>query len=406
MTAFLRYLIALGVVLLACACAGTEREGDVRLRSTGSLPQQIRDSAGVRIVEYPSLSPERPPFITRSPFPQKGWTQIDGAISVDTVPYRDIGGSASEIELDPTFSVAIGLSNGNTMIVDARRLILTDAANRVLRISGRRGNGPGEFHQILDACRTTGDTILTVDALRRVSVWTAKGEHVRTWQNDSPIVLGSCDQRGRFLSVDGPAVVRWPADGRERFVDYDLRSSDGSRAEGVGKLPGALMAGILVWDPAFAWSDDELVIATGRQYELIWRRPNRVVRQIVRLTGRAQQITAAEWETLLASTVPLGSTPENRKWIEGMMGSAPKAPFPPHGIVKTDSRRRVWLSDFADGSRWTVFNHDGIIVGRVQLKSGPPFTSIVEIGEDYIQVREADLEGFTHLRFYRLRDRR
>jgi len=405
-TAFFRCITAIGAMHFACACIDTDPPSKAPLRSLGSLPMRIRDSAGIRIVEYPSLSPEKPPFITGSPFPQQGWARIDANFSIDTVPYRDIGGSGNEIELDPVYSAAFGLSSDRTMIADANRLILADSANRILSVSGRRGSGPGEFQQVLDACRTIGDTVLTVDALRRVSVWTAKGKHIRTVQKDVPIVLGSCDRRGQFLSVDGPAVLRMPADGGQRFVEYVLRSSDGKVVEIVGKLPGALMAGIIVWDPAFAWSDDELVIATGRTYELIWRRPDRTIRQIVRFTGPAPYITEAEWETLLAGAVPRGSTPENRKWVEGTMGPTPRAPFPPHGIMKTDPQRRVWLSDFADASRWTVFSHDGMLVGRFKLKGGPPFTSIVEIGKDYVQVRESDPEGFTHLRFYRLRERR
>ncbi len=369
----------------------------------------VRDSASVRVVEYPMLAPKEPWFTEKSSSVLDPWNRLGDAVTIDRVPFRDIGGDGAAAELrDALFSVAVELPNDELMIADKDRLVRIDRGGRVLSSSGRAGRGPAEFNDIRSLCQLHGDTLVVIDKIGTVSLWDRRGVHLRTIAERDPVLSSSCDHRGHLVSTARPQGARIDPSGHERRMQYWLARPSGERVASLGQLPAMVTAGLLTWQPSFAWSGEELVVARGRSYELEWRTVSGRVRQIMRLTRKVEQITDAQWQKVLTDVVPAGSTAANKRYVLDAMGPKPSAAFPPHGSILVDPQRRVWVKDFADPSSVTVFGHDGVLLGRVLLRSLPatPRSELVGVGADHVQVREQDADGFVHLRFYRLHVRR
>jgi hypothetical protein len=211
-----------------------------------------------------------------------------------------------------------------------------------------------------------------------------------------------------MVAYAAPRAARIDAKGGERRADHWLVDQWGVRVGSLGALPAAVMAGTITWSPFVAWSNGELVIARGRHFELEWRSPAGRVRQIMRLTGPTAEITDEQWQTFAEDAVPAGSSPANRKLVQGAIGPRPRATFPPHGRILADSAGRIWVSQYADPTRWMVFDRDARLLGRFQLRraDGSPFFALISVSGDLLQVREPDANGFTHLRWYRFRPAR
>ena len=393
---------------LLCTVAGGVRNDRAAARHDG-LEQiavaVVRDSANVRIVEYPSLAPKAPWFVDRSSSVLDPWNRLGDAVAIGQVPFRDFGGDGSAVELkDALFAAAIELPNGTFVVADKDRLLRVDSRGRLLSSSGRAGRGPGEFDDIRSLCILRGDTVAVIDKLGMLSVWNGLGSHIRTIAERDPLLWASCDGQGHLVSASRPRLARIDPRGLERRTQHWLARPSGERIRSLGQLPAPVMAGLLSWQPSLAWSGEELVVARGRRYELEWRNVDGRVRQIMRLTGKTDNISDAQWRNILFDAVPAGSSSSNRVRVLEMMGPKPNAAFPAHGSIIIDPKRRVWVADFADPSSVTVFSHKGALIGRVQLRNlpGSPRPALVDVGSDYIQVREQDADGFVHLRFYRM----
>lgn len=391
-------------------CIGAGRVRNDRADSRHAQLDQValaivRDSANVRIVEYPTLAPKAPWFAGKSSNALDPWNRLGDAVAIGQVPFRDFGGDGSAVELkDALFAAAIELPNGTFVVADKDRLLRVDARGRLLSSSGRAGRGPGEFDDIRSLCILHGDTVAVIDKIGTLSIWNGLGSHIRTIAERDPLLWASCDGQGRLVAVSRPRLARIDPRGLERRTQHWLARPSGERIRSLGQLPAPVMAGLLSWQPSLAWSGEQLVIARGRRYELEWRYVDGRVRQIMRLTGKIDNISDAQWRNILLDAVPAGSSSNNRDRVLEMMGPKPNAAFPAHGSIIVDPTRRVWVADFADPSSVTVFSHEGALIGRVQLRSilGMPRPALVHVGSDYVQVREQDAEGFVHLRFYRM----
>jgi hypothetical protein len=180
------------------------------------------------------------------------------------------------------------------MVADGDRLVRIDSRGTVLLQSGRRGRGPGEFQRIVELCALTADTIAVEDLNGRVSLWDHNVKHLRTVVHQQPIVRSSCDGKGHMIAHEAPRASRIDSRGRERRIDHWLVDPLGDRVARLDELPGAVMAGTMIWSPYVAWSNGELVIARGRHFELEWRSR----------TGRVRQIMLANRNLVVGSLGP------------------------------------------------------------------------------------------------------
>ncbi|MEP6763883.1 MAG: 6-bladed beta-propeller [Gemmatimonadaceae bacterium] len=314
----------------------------------------IRDSARIRIVEYPMLGPMPPfQFIDQNPFLLQ-LEQLPPAFRIDSKPYLEIGGlnekEAEELDFrNPTLS-AIEMNNGNLIVNDMQRLMVYSSTGKFLHSAGRAGNGPGEFGQPLWMCHIAND---------RVLAW---AEH-------------------RILQLDNKAV------------------------RSLGLLPSYLGSGAVIRIPSIIAHNGELYVANARTYEVRVQNYDGQVRRITRLTKPPIPITDKQWREAAESTVPRNVTGSERakqvaQWVARKRPDA----FPPYLLVRVDPSNRVWVSDADSQSAWTVFDSTGILMGRVSLPiiAGRHPNQLAIPFSDHIQVREFDSDGALHLRFYHI----
>lgn len=173
-----KFRLATGAILLAAPCAATP------LRS-----QQVRDSAGVRVVRYGAN--DRPPATWR----------------VDATPILAVGGVAGEGAAE--FAAVMGvarLRDGSVVVANQStnelRVFAPDGTHR--RTLGRRGRGPGEFDRLSQLMRI-GDTVVGVDQNRRGEAFAPDGKLVRSL----PIPLFDEGQFPSYIGFlrDGASVL-------------------------------------------------------------------------------------------------------------------------------------------------------------------------------------------------------
>jgi hypothetical protein len=196
----------------------------------------IRDSAGVRIVEYASVSGSLP------------------QIAVAGKSFLDLGGLKGnpdeEFDAGHPMLGATRLSDGRLVVTDMARLMFFSPTGSFLTSAGRRGRGPGEFTQLGKVCRLRGDSLLAIDwSERRLSLWDSAGKLVRAFSRPGEVALTSCFSDGSVIIPDfgdgGGAVPASPsAIGlSDRTIEYIRIRPDGSVIRTLGRHPRSEVVG-------------------------------------------------------------------------------------------------------------------------------------------------------------------
>jgi hypothetical protein len=145
----LSFVLAVSLSVLAC-------DGSPSLGADAS--PEVRDSAGVRLVEYRDAR-----FFdglpSRAPSDQPRWR-------VDGVPGRD----APELY---RLRAATMLPDGRVVVAHAggRELLIVDTAGQVVRAIGRAGNGPGEFRSVASVFASDDGSVLAYDPVQRRTIF-------------------------------------------------------------------------------------------------------------------------------------------------------------------------------------------------------------------------------------------
>lgn len=370
------------------------------------LPRpSIRDSAGVRIVEYSELGPEPPPFSSQTSNPLRlRLSRLPIAVKLDDRPFLDLGGEnlGEANEFDPQHSsLSVAKLERGVLVVNDRTTLKFFAPNgKLLRTSGRRGAGPGEFSQTRELCAVRGDSILAIDMTGRVSLWDANGKHVRTYPRIGAIPPRGCDENGSLLVREARTQLA-RVDGNY-LAQYTLSRPDGK----VVKQLGALPAPASFRTPTIIPRDGELLVANARTYEIEIRSKDGVTRQITRLSRPPFAVTDAEWKAHIEGMIPKSTVPREQRdaAIARLMSAAPQGVAPAYQQVILDPHKRVWIQDYSPVGGWTVFGADGVLLGRFH----PGGTALgrrllVSIDSNYLVLLEDDENGMVHLRFYRFR---
>ena len=398
----------LRTVLLSTVWAlGLHANAAVTQPPAEGLPRPvIRDSAGVRIVEYPTLAPVLPPVsaVQDNPF-TASLRRLPLAIRVEPKPYLDLGGirdnEAEEFNHTHPYLTATQLSSGVIVVNDRNQLKFFDAKGTFIRAVGRRGRGPGEFEQTEEVCLMRGDSLLVRDIDGRMSVWDSRGGHVRTYARFGRALAGGCRADG---AVVVPTVASF-SDGRpeNENIPYRLARPDGTTVRELGRLPALRFAAMLMWSPSIIPRGDELYVASARTWEIRIQSLAGRPRQITRLTKPVPAITDAEWRRRSEGQTPRDMAPKERaSAIARRIAQQPSGPYPALSIVHVDPKHRVWVSDFESFSGWTILDATGVIRGRFFLRgAGIARVQLVGVGANHIVVLEDDDEGGVHLRFYR-----
>lgn len=328
---------------------------------------------------------------------------------------------------------AFQLHDGSVVVANSgtSELRYYDPDGQHVRTVGRRGWGPGEFDNLRYARALGGDTIVTWDVgQRRVSYFDRHGELVREF---------SVDLTGHVVQIGGISIPAQPVEmvaqsdglllfqaaapmrmlsGMQADGTYDPSSSvgvgvhrvefalftvdaSGSVVRRLGPVPARewyLADGI--WQIRFfghwfyiAGGRTVFVAGSGKPYVYL-ATSGRDSLRLVEPGFPARAVPDDLWQRRLERAIPSNSTRERAARIRAM----PKPEImPAYSALLLDDEDRAWVQEFdpdaifipytvgaspqappwAPGpQRWSIFNSDGIQVGRVEIPRNVRLTDI------------------------------
>lgn len=355
---------------------------------------QTEDSAGVQIVLNTTESWTTPWSVVREPVLTIG--------SIDGDP---------DHELDRVTG-ALRLPNGILVVANSGRmeLLFFDTGGTLIRRSGGRGQGPGEFESLERIARFPPDSLVAFDAVnRRVSYFDSAGRFGRSVKLASspevpqPHPVGFFSD-GSFLATKG--IYRLGAEPPtrvERTEEPLFRvAADGESATVLGVFPGAeyVIAPIgprQGWErrgrpfghkTACAAAGDRFFVADNESYEIRVYSSDGVLSSILRLDREAPILTQEQVKAFEDSTVAARPDDFSRRQMRALFRHMPPPPerWPAHAAdLVVDTEMNLWVRESSTspsgGSVWSVFTTDGRFLGSVPM---PANIGVFDVGPDYV----------------------
>ena len=407
----MKLAFGLTALILAMVACGQPDEPPAGGDGTPTPAAEVRDSAGLRIVENP-----RPPEGSRL-----GWR-------VGSEPAVSIGAleGADPYLLDGVRDL-LTLPDGRIVVANrgTHELRVFDAAGSHLATWGGEGQGPGEFNSLVQVERWPGDSVVAWYSLdRRLSVFDGEGNFGRTLklESDRPISADAVFPSGAILashSVPGGSA----ADGSSREQRrYQVSVADGERPASVGSFFGSeryspSLGGtmFLMTVPfahrivSFAWGE-LAVVASNDSYEVRAYGADGSLMRIVRLDHDVIPVTSAHRDAYVerqaAAADPGGVTAETPGQLRDFYRDVPLPDTHPAFVTAmADALDHLWVQEDnlpgegGTNSLWTVFDPEGRVLGFMETPAG---LRIHEVGEDYILGRATDDLGVEYVQVWSL----
>lgn len=394
------------------------RGGLVTVLGWSAGAQQVRDSAGVRIVRY-----------GEDAVPPARWT-------VHATPVLAIGGAegSGPAELAGVRGV-IRFADGALAIANAttRDVRVFDASGRHVRTIGRRGQGPGEFETIRQIQRS-GDTLVVIEGFGRLQMFTRDGTLVRSTgrpvfpRRTAPMWYGSLrDGSLLMVGLDPPdstsEMVATLTLGVARAGSSEVEPLDAVQAFEVVKKEGAVgIPGARGYSPVYLGAVPQIVVAGGRlchstsgRWEVAChgadhRHAWRTLREVERAPVTAADRDAFREGYLRANVnVPRART----EAVAASFEFARRRPS--FGRLVAASNGDLWVGEFLlsdalilgrEGtptpprpSTWSVLDASGRWIADVRLPAG---FALLEAGPDYVAGVERDADDVERVVVYRV----
>ena len=387
--------LAIGVVLVGCGG-----------RDSGSRLPEIRDSAGIAIVESPE--PVGPSF------------------AIDSAPVIEIGpaqGAPGEFVYGPVF--AVRQRNGRIVANGwaTTEFRIFDSTGRWIRTVGRAGGGPGEFEGLGLLFRGAGDSLVTFEPQsRRVQRWTPDGEVIDLKPLLPPPGRPNGWVRGTF--DDGSLLVTVESrdlSGTGVLIPNHVtifRATSGASWDSLLAFPGlprlrhpfspvnAYGTPLFTPPPSYHQRDGKLAFAVGDRFEVQIRSPSGKLVRIVRRPAALRRITDAELERAISVAVERLDSTMRRALTERYRTTASSRIRPAISGVWVAGDGRIWAL-FGEGSIGeqvvaSVFDTLGRWQADVTMPAG---IDVNQIDGDGLLATFKDEDGFGRIRFYRFHPR-
>ena len=346
----------------------------------------VRDSAGIRLVEY-AATPERAgPFVFASQ------------------PLYRYGAGPEDYPFQSIWRGAL-LGDGSAAVIDAlnSEIVLIAADGTFRGLLAGRGDGPGELDRPTSVFARGGDTLLVDDhGHARLTFFSGGGvarEVDTRFLNRSLRVLG-LDSAGHPLMASSSYMRGFPEPWLQgHMVRFDI---DAGVADTVAAYD---------WVPA--WSDERpvnpfgvggLVAAVAGRFvyirsdlpEVTWRNPDGTVHQIVRWRSPPAYPDEEDWRlfesSLRATLRPANPHIQSEAEFEDLMQRTlsryelvADEPLPLFTQPFGDREGRLWLGHYTVGARvggvsgYSILAPDGIWLGEVRAPEG---VRLLDVAQD------------------------
>jgi len=390
------------------------------------------DSAGVQIAKIPAALLDHLPEWSLAAVPEMTIGRVEGEAAY----------------LLGEILGATRLETGETVVLDAqaKELRVFDAAGTYLRTFGREGDGPGEFRYPSLVRALDGPRFAAYDRRHfAVTIWDVRSGLVSTERTS----LSGCPVRGSQSAIiactvhgilaDGRFAVRYhpprPAGARMALpppgeaVNRDglavhVGVSDGGRIQIVDSIIGppltTILADRLVWQVPTLFraygqmlvGRDRIAVADNATFEIRSWDSSGAPREIARVSRAAMPVTPDRIEEIRswAETARPTSIGTLLPVAEHLDGGELGDSVPHFGDALLDEAGRLWLADYGPSEEmrpvqrwhWTVIDRTGVPLARIS--TGRPH-DLLEIGEDYVLVREIDEMHVGRVAMYRFEAR-
>ena len=363
------------ILALALAACG----GDPRL--TDDIGVQIRDSAGVRIVEYAGEPEVQAPF----------------ALAADPL-YRHGANPGDYTFLSPDAGRLF--PDGGAVVAEwYGEVVVLSPEGTTHEVLARVGEGPGEVIEPYSAFVLGQDSVLVPDRrLSRLTLFVGDSvARIVSTPRAAHIGVAGIGASGELLLMDRYAYRSW-FDIEEEWLDGHMTLFDieTGALDTVASYDHVLRARRGVLNPIIR-AVGEVTAAAGRfvytrsdRPEITWRRPDGAVTQVVRWRPEPKLLTEELLEHGEAYNRMIGRMnyqvsdarleeiiQEDMARYRAMIGQ----PIPLFGTPFADADGNVWLPSYRpaypeEGSPYTVISADGEWLGRVGT---PPRFRILDV---------------------------
>lgn len=376
------FFVACGLLVVSACSAGPD-----------TLAQNVsfRDSAGIKIIE--SSAPQwgdTPHWVVGAPVVEIG--SVDGDSS--SILYQVQG--------------AVRLSDGRILVANGgtNELRFFDDNGRHLASIGGTGSGPGEFRW-LTRVWVSADSIFAFDnALARVSVFTDRGEFVRSSRLEAMLGSGAPTAQGSFADqtllvlgapsgvvpttkglIDGAewTLLRYGAVGQP--INHITAERESVRwGHDISGLPPAVYLPFSLEIFPFALHGTSVYVGTGTAFSVRrWENSGRLLSE-VRWQGAIRPVSqtdVARYREVMQRARPRHF--DSRAWNR-YLSEVPFPEFmPTYQRLLVDADGNLWVEQFRtpweDQPRWWVFDTQGVWLGEVMT---PKYFYIFEIGAHFL----------------------
>lgn len=326
---------------------------------------------------------------------------------------------------------AVILATGSLVVADggSGQLRLYGREGQLLRVLGRRGEGPGEFRRLSGVWKFEGDSLLALDTSfgqHRFLVFSPGGDFVRSWSPLTPpgesrtlgVAAVASDGAVLFLTSTTIRPAEVPVLGRNLESAYWYKS-DGDLAGSLGRFPGPLIyRGSGMQQGRVSFGAGTLFAATGLWWfsfdpisgDIRKHRRDGTVELVFRMEVPRAPITEAH-----KSKERERRKAELREGLRGAVGPMQRLlveqeamveempfpeRFPPYARVFGGSDGCLWVQVYPPledgGERWQVLAPSGQWLARVTLPYGLTLYDVAadnvvvvrrdELGTEYVQV--------------------
>jgi hypothetical protein len=298
-----------------------------------------------------------------------------------------------------------------------------------IRSVGRRGAGPGEFHEFssLRFCPAATNELVVADGgLQRFHVFTNDGEYRRTHTTERvpegrPNLFG-CFRDGSLLTVNGIGGFRPESPGRiiQSRLQYRHYTNEGKPAALIAEVNDRprvefLHAGTtsfpyvpLTAASAVAAGERTLYVTYGGLPQIERRALSGEIEMIIRWPAPGRAASADAYNRIKEDDLESISDPQRRVRESNFYSLDLPVPdtVPAVQAMRVDELGNLWVEryrlDSSDAPLHDVFDRDGTWLGQVKTPAG---TEIFRIGRDYLLGRNRDELGVERIVLHRLNTR-
>jgi hypothetical protein len=333
-------------------------------------------------------------------------------------------GDSARWSLSPEPALRIGSEAGDPLyelyrvigvrqLRDGRILVVNAGTNELrfygpdgswIRSVGRRGEGPGEFRQMMYS-QVGADSIFVWDlALSRVSVFGDNGEYARSFLTQPFSRLTDRLEDGRLLLE---RMVSWSDDPKPGVqpvqVQYQLADADGALLSDLGEFERSQHLVRIVGEGAASMGfpfarrsytaalSDGFLHGTGEHFEIREYGTSGELRRIVRLDSVPEAVGPGGMETYLTAAAAASENPDIRRILSDRLADVPlPSTRPTYSGIRVGPEGEIWLKQFSlvpgdvrsgEVPRWSVFDSSGAYLGTIALPAG---FELHQVGKDFV----------------------